>query len=204
MLEHGDARSMNAAAQSLLRERTFLPPDLRTALDEWLIKTVVPRAGRRVFGSDPERVQLDELLAIAGEPERRREAVDSLETLRVDPDVDVAALAVAMTDPGRRATLLRDASARAGQGFISTLDVLPDAFDIVADHAHDRWVGVLPGRLLHVGCDAHRREQLVKQLESAFATYVTHEKMEKLVDICATRSAELEPLFRSWLTPTTH
>lgn len=120
---------MNAAAKVVIHERTFLPPDLRAALDEWVIKTVPPRAGRRLFGIDPERVELDELLAFAGEPVRRREALDRSPPLPHMPlEADLAAFAVAMTDPDRRVGLFQQAHDAFPTGFLiaATLDRLPE------------------------------------------------------------------------------
>jgi cytosol alanyl aminopeptidase len=205
MLEHGDVRSMNEAAAHVIEQRAFLPADLRAALDSWLLKKVVQRAGRHVFGGDREQLQLDELLAISGEPERRQQALDHLEpTSSLERELEKAAVAVAMTDPDRRATLLQAVADPRGFIISTTLPTLPDAFDIVADHADARWAAGGPWLLAHAPCDAHRREELVEKLERAFSSHAawTHDGLRNVVDICATRSAELEPLFRAWLAPT--
>jgi hypothetical protein len=207
MLERGDAKSMNAAAARLLMDRVLAPTDLRAALDAWILAKVAARAGHASFGSVPERISLDELLAIAGEPGRRREALSLVSgTLQWATAADVAAFRVAFQDPSLRVRLLQEASSwpRSAQ-FEMTMAVatLPDAIDLLKDHLKDI-MGISAMAVTQVvrwGCDPARRDEQVELIRKALGSHDDRWIKTKM-DECIKRRAAVEPTFRSWVGAT--
>lgn len=69
------------------------------------------------------------------------------------------------------------------------------------DHAHDRWLGDVTALLVNAGCEARRRDELGERIDREFASYAKQGRLRNFIDTCASHSAEIEPLFRAWLTP---
>jgi hypothetical protein len=187
MLQHGDVRSMNSAATRLIDERALLPTALRVALDSWLMKMVVPRAGHAFLGSKPDRTALDQLLAVAGEPERRKEALSRFQSATLDgaADYDRAAWVVAMNTPELRTSLVDRAatSPELGAMIASTVGMFPDALDVLADHASEQWAGYVFARIERAACDAGHRSQQIQHLETALGTGSRRERRKRLLPV---------------------